>query len=115
MHRLPRQIPLKLAMGMLLTGRHITAKEAYRMGIVNEVVALVDLMATTKKWAADILRCAPLSVRSTKEAAMEGIDMPLDKALHTSFPLTQQMRESEDFGEGPLAFSEKRAPNWKGK
>ncbi len=115
MHRLPRQVPLKIAMGMLLTGRQITAEEAYRIGVVNEVVPLADLMTTAEKWAADILRCAPLSVRSTKEAAMKGLDMPLDKALHTIFPVTKQMQASEDYVEGPLAFSEKRPPNWKGK
>ncbi len=115
MHRLPRQIPLKIAMGMLLTGRHITAQEAYRIGIANEVVPLADLMTTAESWAADILRCAPLSVRSTKEGAMKGLDMSLDAAMNESFPLSQQMQASEDFVEGPLAFSEKRPPNWKGR
>ncbi len=114
-HRLPRQIPLKIAMGMLLTGRHITAEEAYRIGIVNEIVPLADLMATAEKWATDVFRCAPLSVRASKEAAMKGLDMPLNEALHTTFPISEQMRASEDYIEGPLAFSEKRPPNWKGK
>ena len=114
-HRLPRQIPLKIAMGMLLTGRHITAEEAYRVGIANEVAPLADLMTTAEKWAADIIRCAPLSVGSSKEGAMKGLDMSLDAAMHEDFPIAQQMRASEDFIEGPLAFSEKRPPNWKGK
>jgi enoyl-CoA hydratase/carnithine racemase len=115
MHRLPRQLPLKVAMGMLLTGRQISAAEAYRIGIANEVVPLADLIATAEKWAADILRCAPLSVRSTKEAGMQGLDMPLKEALDTSFPITKEMQASEDYIEGPLAFSEKRPPNWKGR
>ncbi len=114
MHRLPRQVPLKLAMGMLLTGRQIDAQEAYRIGVANEVVPQADLMATAEKWAADILLCAPLSVRSTKEAAMKGLDMSLDAAMNESFPVTQQMRGSADSVEGPLAFSEKRPPNWTG-
>ncbi len=114
-HRLPRLIPLKLAMGMMLTGRHITAQEAYRVGIANEVVPMADLMKTAESWAAEILLCAPLSVRSTKEAAMKGLDMTLDAAMNESFPISQQMRQSEDFIEGPLAFSEKRPPNWKGR
>ncbi len=114
-HRLPRQVPSKIAMGMLLTGRHIVAEEAYRIGIVNEIVPLADLMTTAEKWAADIFRCAPLSVRASKEAAMKGLEMQLSEALHTTFPISEQMRVSEDIVEGPLAFSEKRPPNWKGK
>jgi len=115
MHRLPRQVPLKVAMGMLLTGRHITAEEAYRIGIVNEVVPMVDLMTTAEKWAADSIRCAPLAVRASKEGAMKGLEMSLDEAMNTEFPVTRQLQDSEDFVEGPLAFSEKRPQNWKGK
>ncbi len=114
-HRLPRQIPLKIAMGMMLTGRHITAQEAYRVGIANEVVPLADLMATAEKWAAEILLCAPLSVQSTKEGAMKGLDMSLDEAMNAEFPIGQRMRTSADWIEGPLAFSEKRAPKWTGR
>ncbi len=114
-HRLPRQLPLKVAMGMMLTARHITAQEAYRIGIVNEVVPLVDLMKTAESWAAEILRCAPLSIRSTKEGAMKGLDMSLEAAMNSNFLVSQQMRTSEDSIEGPLAFSEKRPPNWKGR
>lgn len=114
-HRLPRQIGLKLAMGMLLTGNPVTAEEAYRIGIANAVVPQADLMATAEKWAADIIRCAPLSVRASKEAAMKSLELPLTEALTRQFPITAQMAGSEDFIEGPLAFSEKRKPNWKGK
>ncbi len=114
-HRLPRQIPLKIAMGMMLTGRHITAQEAYRVGIANEVVPLADLMATAEKWAAEILLCAPLSVQSTKEGAMKGLGMSLDEAMNTDFPIGQRMKNSADWIEGPLAFSEKRTPNWTGR
>jgi len=114
-HRLPRQIPLKLAMGMLLTARHITVDEAYRFGIVNEVVPLDDLMPCAERWAQDILRCAPLSIRSSKEGAMKGLNMPLDAAMNYNWYQQQLMRTSEDFIEGPKAFSEKRPPQWKGK
>ncbi len=114
-HRLPRQLPLKVAMGMLLTGRHITAGEAYRIGIVNEIVPLADLIPTAEKWATDIFRCAPLSVRASKEAAMKGLEMPLNEALRATFPISEQMMTSEDTVEGPLAFSEKRPPDWKGR
>ena len=65
-HRLPRQIPLKIAMGMMLTGKHITAADALRFGIANEVVPLKDLIPTAEKWAAEIMECSPLSVQATQ-------------------------------------------------
>lgn len=114
-HRLARQLPLKQAMGYILTGRQMSAAEGYRLGVVNEVVPLADLMATAERWANDILKCAPLSVRASKEAAMKALDLPLTEALTEVFPQQKLLRESEDYIEGPLAFSEKRAPNWKGK
>ncbi len=115
LRRLPRQLPLKLAMGLMLTGRHIDAREAYRIGIVNEVVPRADLMDAARRWAADILRGAPLSVRSSKEAALKSLDTPLPEALNTVYPLTRAMYSSEDIIEGPKAFAEKRPPNWKGR
>jgi enoyl-CoA hydratase/carnithine racemase len=114
-HRLPRQIPLKTAMGFILTGKHMTAQEAHRLGIVNEVVPLKDLMPTVEKWAGGILECAPLSVRASKQAAMMGLDLPLETALARSYSITQRMFHSEDVVEGPRAFAEKRKPQWKGK
>ena len=113
-HRLPRQIPLKLAMGMILTARPVSALEAYRLGLVNEVVPQKDLMSTAEKWAADILRCSPLSIRASKESALSGLELPLEEAITTIFPAYAALLSSQDFIEGPLAFSEKRPPQWKG-
>jgi enoyl-CoA hydratase/carnithine racemase len=113
--RLPRQMPVKVAMGYMLTGKHMTAQEALRWGIVNEVVPLKDLMPTVERWVSEILECAPLSVRASKQAAMMGLDMPLAQALSHPFPLPEKMWRSEDADEGPKAFAEKRKPNWKGK
>src|SRR5437867_6673949 len=76
-HRLPRHVPLKLAMGMILTGRHITAAEGARIGLVNEVVAPGVLRAAAERWAREILECAPLSVQASKQAALEGLGKPL--------------------------------------
>ena len=114
-HRLPRMMPQKIAMGYILTGRHMTAQEAHRWGIVNEVVPLADLMPTVHRWAQDILEGAPLSIRASKQAAMMGLGHPLDIALNLEYTQSTVMRRSEDIVEGPKAFAEKRKPNWKGR
>jgi len=114
-HRLPRQIPLKIAMGMMLTGRHISAQEAHRWGLVNEVVPAQDLIAAAERWAAAIMECSPLSVQGTKEAAMRGLGMPIEAALTKRYPGQSRVFHSKDAVEGPLAFSQKRKPNWSGE
>jgi enoyl-CoA hydratase/carnithine racemase len=112
-HRMPRHIPLKIAMGMMMTGRHITAAEAHRWGLVNEVVTLKDLLTTAEKWAAEIMECSPLSVQASKEAAYAGLHMSLEEACKTNFPASKKLFQSKDLIEGPRAFTEKRKPNWK--
>jgi enoyl-CoA hydratase/carnithine racemase len=113
-HRLPRQVPLKIAMGMILTGRNITAQEAYRIGLVNEVVPAGQTVATAEKWAEEILGCAPWSVRASKQAAYQGYDLSVEEAMSRRYDLSARMRESPDMVEGPRAFAEKRQPNWTG-
>ena len=114
-HRLPRQIGLKAAMGYLLTGRHMTAQRAYELGLVNQVVPAEQLDAAVDEWITDILRCAPLAVRATKEASMRGLDMTLADAFNTPYESETLRQNSEDAQEGPTAFAEKRTPNWQGR
>lgn len=114
-HRLPRQIGLKVAMGYMLTGRHMSAQRAYELGLVNEVVPAAKLHETVDTYVEDILKCAPLSVRATKEATMRGLDMPLAQAFYTPYEWESRRAKSQDAIEGPRAFAEKRVPDWKGE
>lgn len=118
MHRLPREIGLKQAMGMMLTGRRVTAEEGLRLGFVNDVAPQGQALARAKEWAAQILECGPLSVRGTKEAAIKGLSEPSVEAAMKAQLNYEGMRtlfKSKDFVEGPLAFAQKRKPDWKGE
>jgi crotonobetainyl-CoA hydratase len=116
MHRLPRQIGMKRAMGMMLTGRIVEAQEGYSLGFVNEVVQHDDLMKSAKKWAKSIMDCSPTSVRTTKDVAMSGLNhASIEVAMEQKYDSVVELFKGEDFVEGPLAFSEKRKPNWTGK
>ena len=116
MHRLPRQIGLKHAMGMMLTGRRVSAEEGHRLGFVNEVVAPEDLMSAARRWADQIVECAPLSVRATKQTAMNGLTHgSIEEAMAQKYDQVSAMFHSTDFTEGPRAFAEKRKPSWQGR
>ncbi len=114
-HRLARQIPLKQAMGMLLTGRLVTAAEGHRLGFVNEVVPAGELMAAAERWASEILECSPLLVQLTKEAALDGLGVSVEEAMARDWEQRiPRLLVSRDYVEGPRAFAEKRKPAWTG-
>jgi enoyl-CoA hydratase/carnithine racemase len=118
MHRLPRTIGLKQAMGMILTARRVAAAEGQALGFVNAVVPAEGLMAEARRWAQMVCECSPMSIRASKEAVLRGLDEPtLQSAIHGQgkYPAVAALYGSEDFREGPLAFSQKRAPSWKGR
>jgi len=118
LHRLPREIGTKQALGMILTGRRVSAAEGKSLGFVNEVVAPAQLMATAKAWAKQILELSPMSVRASKQAVIRGLAEPSVQAAvenQRNYPAIAAMFRSEDFIEGPQAFAQKRPPQWKGK
>lgn len=110
--RLSRQLPWKTAMGHLLTGRPLAARRAYELGLVNEVVSAEELDECVAGWVADLVACAPLSVRAIKEAATVAATMPLAEAFATRYPQEELRVHSKDAAEGPIAFAEKRPPRW---
>ena len=118
LHRLPRTIGVKRAMGMILTARRVSAREGLELGFVNEVVAPGELMAAAKRWAGLIAECSPMSIRASKAAVLKGLDEPsLAAAIkgQNRYDEVAALFTSQDFKEGPLAFAEKRAPAWKGR
>ena len=113
--RLPRVIPLAKAAELLLTGRPITAQEAYRIGLVNKVVPLPELMPAARQMAEILCRPAPLAVRAAKQAMIQGTSLSLEGGLELEKTLNDFLVTTEDFDEGCQAFAEKRKPIFKAK
>ena len=115
-HRLPRMIPRKQAMGMILTGRRVSAQEGKELGFVNDVVPVGGALEGARRWASMILECSPMAVRASKEAVYRGLDeASLEQAVRTLYPAQKANLESQDYIEGPKAFAEKRKPNWQNR
>jgi len=118
LHRLPRAIGLKRAMGIILTARRVSATEGLALGFVHEVTAPDGLMAAARRLATQIGECSPMSIRASKQAVMQGLDEPtLEAAIRGQrrYPAVAALFRSEDLIEGPKAFAEKRAPTWAGR
>ncbi|KHK88127.1 enoyl-CoA hydratase-related protein [Novosphingobium malaysiense] len=114
--RLPRLIGTIRANGILLTGRRVPALEALQLGLVNEIVPPGEVLAAARAWADRILACSPMSIRATKQAIRlsDGKDCLAAMREEWAWPAMVAMLESQDAQEGPLAFTQKRKPAWKG-
>ena len=112
-----RRVPYHLAMGTVLTGRIFGAKEAHRIGLVNEVAPKDALMKMVSRWVEEIVQCSPLAVQAAKQVAKVSRDLDQDTALNRMDTLerVKALRLSEDYIEGPQAFAEKRKPVWTGR
>lgn len=113
--RLPRAVPLAKAMEMILTAEHVTAEEALRLGLVNKVVPLPELMPAARALAELLCERGPLALRAAKEAVVRGLSLPLADGLRLEAFLSGVLRRTEDAIEGPKAFAEKRRPAFKAR
>lgn len=113
--RLTRQIPFKLAMEMLLTGKRISAQEAHALGVVNQVASKERLAEAVNTLTDEVLSCSPMSTRAIKNIAYESASKSLPDAFSAEYVSEQLRLQSRDMVEGVDAFLEKRAPNWSGR
>ena len=113
--RLPHTVPMSVAMEMLLTGERIDAARALAVGLVSRVVEPARLLPEAEALAARIGENGPLAIQITKELAWRSLHQHPDDALRFYTAVTALIHETEDAKEGPRAFAEKRAPQFKGR
>jgi enoyl-CoA hydratase/carnithine racemase len=113
--RLPRRIPVAIALEMALTGDPIDAQRALALGLVNAVVPIERLMDEALALADRIAANAPLSVRFSKSVIVETSQVSEEEAWKINDTAKAVVFHSADAMEGPVAFAEKRAPNWQGR
>lgn len=117
--RLPKAIPARLAREMILTGRRMDAAEALALNLVNRVVPGEDLLANALELAASIAKSAPLAITAARDILRDtealGVEAGYKHMRSGAIPSYQAMLQSDDALEGPRAFAEGRAPEWKGR
>jgi enoyl-CoA hydratase/carnithine racemase len=110
-----RNVPRKVAVEMMLTGRRLSAAEAERWGMVNRLVPRIRLDEAVEELVNDLASKSPVAVRLGKESFYRAQDMPFEEALDYLNAMLTVDLESEDVAEGVSAFLEKRKPEWKGR
>mgnify|MGYP000592565404 FL=1 len=109
---LPRLIPAKHAMGMLMTGRRVTADELAGFGLINEVVPMAELDDAVTRWVDQIKLCSPRSIRAIKQVVRNTSHLAPYVAMGQRLPALTGSLNGPDSDEGSRAFVEKRSPNW---
>jgi methylglutaconyl-CoA hydratase len=109
------QVGHKIARDLLLTGRLFDAAEAYRLGLVNEIVGAEQLRNRAGALAAQLMENSPTSLRLTKRLINGFISAQLDAQIEQAIEENASIRQTADFREGVASFLEKRKPRWSGK
>ena len=117
--KLPKRIPHHIAMELLFTGRWFDVNEAYKWGLINEIVPKKDLLSRARKLAETLASGPPLVYAAIKEIVREAENQDfhetMEKVTSRQLKTVDKLYSSEDQLEGARAFSEKRPPVWKGK
>ena len=113
--RLVRQLSWCNSAALLLTGNIITAVEAYRIGLINQIVPSSELMSTAVSWAENMAQAAPLAVQAAKEAMLKGSQLPLEEGLQLEDSLCTYLKTTTDYSLGMKAFKTKHTPQYKGE
>jgi enoyl-CoA hydratase/carnithine racemase len=113
--RLPRIVPFGPALELILTGGRFDAQWALRYGLVNHVVPADQVMPKALELAETICQNGPLAVRLAKESVYRGLSVPIEEGLRFEIEQSRKVLASEDAREGPLAFAQKRKPEYKGR
>jgi enoyl-CoA hydratase/carnithine racemase len=113
--RLPRLVGRGKALEMILTGMRVPAAEALRIGLVERVVPVAELMSAAQALARQFADKAPIALRYAKEAVVGGLGLPLQDGIRLENDLATLLRTTEDRVEGAKAFVEKRKPTWTGR
>lgn len=113
--RLPRAVGASNALRLILTAEAVDSQEAERMGLVHKVVPAGEALSAAENWAGLLLERGPLALRAAKQAVLGGLDGTLEQGLKVEAELAARNRETEDYIEGPRAFTEKRKPDFKAR
>jgi E-phenylitaconyl-CoA hydratase len=113
--RLPRAVGPTKALEMILTAEPIDATEALRVGLINKIVPLPELLGAARALADTLCERGPLALRAAKEAVVRGLSLPLTDGLRLEALLSGTLRGTEDAAEGPRAFAEKRKPQFRAR